>query len=155
MSNHLGRAQSAFAGWLVALASTGLCYWSFAAEPSQAYLFPRVASSALAILAVVSAVRLTIFPAVAGKGINRAEFLTIAPGLVIILIAALFAARFLGLYATTALSFFAITSIYDPRPHTQISSWLRRIGISVAFTLALYVLFNRVLMLFIPPGILF
>jgi len=90
-----------------------------------------------------------------GNGLSREALLAIAPGLAVALIFAFWAARALGFYTATTLAVFALLSLYDPAPHGEVRSWVRRALITAIFVAVMYGLFAMLLGVFTPREILF
>ena len=140
-----------------AIATLGLwvCYVSFTQQPAQAFLFPRLISSVFVVLALWTFGRAVMGLSRAGTGIGRTMFLNILPGLVVASVYIFWAAETLGFYSGSALAFFALLSLYDPAPHRDIKSWMRRAVITSGFILVMYLLFAKLLSVFTPRGLFF
>ncbi|MFU8778020.1 MAG: tripartite tricarboxylate transporter TctB family protein, partial [Roseovarius sp.] len=140
-----------------AIAALGLwvCYVSFTQQPAQAFLFPRLISSIFVVLALWTFGRAVLGLSRAGTGIGRTMVLNIVPGLMVAVIYIFWAAETLGFYSGSALAFFALLSLYDPAPHGEVKSWVRRVVITVGFILVMYLLFARLLSVFTPRGLFF
>ena len=140
-----------------AIAALGLwvCYVSFTQQPAQAFLFPRLISSVFVVLALWTFGRVVMGLSRAGTGIGRTMFLNILPGLVVASVYIFWAAETLGFYSGSALAFFALLSLYDPAPHRDIKSWMRRAVITSGFILVMYLLFAKLLSVFTPRGLFF
>jgi hypothetical protein len=48
----------------------------------------------------------------------------LAPGLIVMLIYAFWAAKALGFYTATAITFLMLITLYDPAPHSDGKSWV-------------------------------
>jgi len=128
---------------------------SYTREPAGAFLFPRLISAVMLLLAIWNVVRAALGLARVGSGISRHEMLTVLPGVAVMLVYVLFAAKALGFYTASFIGFVALYALYDPAPHTRPASWLRRIGIAAAFMLVIYALFTLLLKVQTPRGVLF
>lgn len=136
---------------VLALAAT-VCWVSYTAEPSEAFLFPKLISTAMLALALIA-----FFNAVSGlappvPGISSQLLYNAAAGLAVMLVAVFWAAKSVGFYATALASFFVLASIYDPSGDRSLRSWLVRGAISIGFILVLYGLFALLLRVQTPRG---
>ena len=78
-----------------------------------------------------------------------------APGLVVLLIYVFWAAKGLGFYTATTIAFFTLVSLYDPAPHKELKTWLKRLAITAGFMLVMYGLFAQLLNVFTPRELFF
>jgi len=139
---------------LIVLAIALVVAWlSFTEEPSEAFLFPRIISIFFVGLAVWNAYRALAGLARVGSGISAGTALAIAPGLLVALFFVFVAAQWLGFYASGALTFFAIYTIYDPVPLSSLNGWVRRIMVTAVFMGVIYALFSLLLQVQTPRGI--
>lgn len=140
-----------------AIATLGIwiCYVSYTQQPAQAFLFPRLISSVFVVLALWTFGRAVLGLSRAGNGIGRSMFLNILPGLIVAALYIFWAAEALGFYTGSAAAFFALLSLYDPAPHGEIRSWVRRMAITAGFILVMYLLFAKLLSVFTPRGLFF
>lgn len=146
------RAQQIIPSAIILIIAVVVCWVSFTAEPAEAFLFPRLISSAMAGLAL-----LTFFNAVKGSapriaGFNWQLTLNLLPGTVILLIAVFWAAVTVGFYATVLVSFFLLATFYDSSGDHSPKALLKRGGVSLGFVLILYGLFTKLLRVQIPTG---
>ena len=65
----------------------------------------------------------------------------------------LLGAKNVGFYLASAITFLAIYSIYDPAPFASLRDWMKRIAITAACMIVVYVLFALVLQVQTPRGI--
>ncbi len=155
MSGTASRAQHlAPALGVLALAAT-VAWLSFTREPAAAFLFPRLISGVMLGLALWNLVRAALGFARVGRGLDAGTVRRVAPGIVVMLVYVLFAAKALGFYAASFLAFVALHSLYDPRPRARIGSWARRIGIAFAVLFVVHALFAWLLKVQTPRGVFF
>ena len=76
-----------------------------------------------------------------GAGLARDDFMNMLPGLIVTIIYVFWAAKALGFYTATTIAFFAALSLYDPAPHTELKSWIKRLVITACFIGVMYLLF--------------
>lgn len=151
----LPRTQHIIASGLIAAVGTVVAYISYTQQPSEAFLFPRLISTVFAVLALWTFVKALIGRTKVGAGLDGAAFGNLAPGLVVMLIYVFWAAQALGFYTATTIAFFILLSLYDPAPHTEAKSWIRRIVITAGFMAVMYGLFAQLLYVFTPREIFF
>ena len=138
-----------------AIAAVGLwvCWISFTQEPADAFLFPRLISTAFAALAVWTFVKALLGWSKVGEGLSREMVYNMAPGLTVALIYVFWAAKGLGFYTATALAFFVLLTLYDPASHREIKSWVKRASITAVFMAVMYGLFAGLLDVYTPREI--
>lgn len=151
----LPRSQHVVASGLIAAVGVTIAYISFTQQPADAFIFPRLISSVFAVLAIWTFAKALMGRTKVGNGISGAAMRNMAPGLVVALIYIYWAAKTLGFYTATAIAFFILLSLYDPAPHTQLKSWLKRILITAGFMAVMYGLFALLLNVFTPREIFF
>ncbi len=138
------------------LAVASLVTWlSFTEEPAAAFLFPRMISVFFILFAVWNFIRAVTGLAQVGVGITPKMAMTILPGLAVALVYIYVAADTLGFYASSAMAFLAVSTLYDPAPRSDIQSWLKRITITLGFMAVMYALFAIVLKVQTPTGLFF
>ena len=64
-------------------------------------------------------------------------------------------AKALGFYTATTLAFFVLLSLYDPAPHNEAKSWIKRAIITACFIAVMYGVFGMLLKVYTPREILF
>ena len=148
--NDLPRNQHIIASGLVAAAGIWVTYISYTQEPAAAFLFPRMISSVFAVLALWTFGKALMHRSKVGHGLSAAEMKNILPGLIVALIYIFWAAKTLGFYTATTLAFFILLSLYDPAPHREMRSWIKRIAITAGFMAVMYGLFAALLNVFTP-----
>lgn len=149
----MSRVQHTLASGLVAAVAVWVCWISYTQEPADAFLFPRLISSALVALALWTFGKAVLGWSRVGEGLSMEMFLNLLPGLVVLLVYVFWAARELGFYTATAICFFVQMSIYDPAPHDAWRSWGRRLLITAGFVAVMYGLFALLLKVYTPREI--
>ncbi len=141
-----------------AVALLGLGLWvgftSFTVEDPQPYLFPQLIAVTLVLLGTMALVRALRGANRTGVGFTQDQVIKVSPAAVLMLATVFIALPVLGFYAGSALGFFAMFSIYDPEPHTSPKVWLKRIVITAGFMSLVYVVFNLLLQVQTPRGLL-
>ncbi|WP_299745298.1 tripartite tricarboxylate transporter TctB family protein [uncultured Tateyamaria sp.] len=151
----LPRSQHIIASGLIAGVGISVAYISFTQEPADAFVFPRLISSVFAVLAIWTFVKAVLGRTKVGNGISAQAMRNMLPGLIIAIIYVFWAAKGLGFYTATAIAFLVLVSLYDPAPHSDIKSWIKRILITAGFMAVMYGLFAALLNVFTPREIFF
>jgi len=146
------RLQFILPALAVLLLAATVAFLSFTREPAEAFLFPRLVSVAMLLLAAWNFIRAARGVSRVGSGVSLNTLLTILPGLAVLLIYIFFAAKTLGFYVSSLITFFVLFSLYDPDSHSNWRTWLKRIVISVAFMMVIYALFTLLLKVQTPRG---
>ncbi|MEM6579312.1 MAG: tripartite tricarboxylate transporter TctB family protein [Pseudomonadota bacterium] len=149
------RTQHIIASGLVAAVGLAVAYLSYTQQPSEAFLFPRLVSTVFVVLALWTFGKAILGKTKVGNGLSRADMLHILPGLIVALILVYWAAKSLGFYTASTLAFFTLVSLYDPAPHNELKSWIKRSIITVGFLAVMYGLFAMLLNVFTPREIFF
>ncbi|MRU16002.1 tripartite tricarboxylate transporter TctB family protein [Roseovarius sp. A21] len=149
------RTQHILASGIVAAVGVGVTYVSYTAEPAQAFLFPRMISSVFVVLALWTFGKAVIGKTKVGNGLNRTAVINIAPGLIVALIYIFWAAKGLGFYTASTIAFFILLTLYDPSPHNEARTWIKRVVITAGFLAVMYGLFAMLLNVFTPREIFF
>lgn len=152
-SAQASRAQHLIPGTLLFLLALVVAWLSFTAEPAAAYLFPRLISVVLLLLAGWNFARCVLGLSRVGSGIALLELTTIAPGVVISALLMFVAARLLGFYVAAFIAFFLIYAWYDPASHRDPGVWARRLAVTAGFMAVIYGLFSMLLQVQTPRGI--
>lgn len=135
------------------LALTLTVIWlSYTREPADAFLFPRLISSVMLVLALWNFVRALSGLSRVGEGLSIDTLRSITPGLVVMLVLVYFAAKVLGFYVASWLAFLCLFSLYDPASHLAAGSWVKRVFITTVFMTVIYALFSLVLKVQTPRG---
>lgn len=153
--NSLPRNQHIVASGLVALLSITVAYLSYTQEPSAAYLFPRIISTVMVVLALWTFGKAVLGKTKVGNGLSVDDIKHIVPGLIVALIFVFWAAETLGFYTASTIAFFILLSLYDPASHSEAKTWIKRLIITAIFLAVMYGLFAALLNVFTPREILF
>ena len=151
----LPRTQHIIASGIVALVGIWVTYLSYTQEPAAAFLFPRLISTVFVVLALWTFGKAVLGRTKVGNGLNQREMMNILPGLAIALIFIFWAAKGLGFYTASTIAFFTLLSLYDPAPHSEVKSWVKRLIVTAGFLVVMYGLFAMLLGVFTPREILF
>ena len=152
---YLPRTQHIIASGLVAVVGIWVAYVSYTQEPADAFLFPRLISTVFVVLALWTFGKALLGRTKVGNGLGRRAMMNLAPGLIVALIYIFWAANALGFYTATTITFFILLTLYDPAPHTEVKSWIKRIIITAGFLAVMYGLFAKLLNVFTPREIFF
>lgn len=145
--------QPRLASGIILLVAIWVCWISFSQTPAEAFLFPRLISVAFVILAGWTFARTLLDHQAAEGGLTRELVKSFLPGVVVAGIYVFFAAKWLGFYTSSAIAFIVILSLYDPAPHNQVRTWLKRLAIAAGYLAVMYLLFSVVLKVFTPRGL--
>ena len=151
----LPRTQHIIASGLVAAVGIAVTYISFTQEPAAAFLFPRLISSVFVVLALWTFGKAVMGRTKVGEGLDGRAFLALLPGLAVAMVYVFWAAKALGFYTASTITFFILVSLYDPAPHTEVRSWIKRALITAGFLAVMYGLFAMLLNVFTPREIFF
>lgn len=151
----LPRNQHIIASGLVAVVGIWVTYISYTQEPAAAFLFPRMISTVFAVLAIWTFGKAVMGRSKVGQGLSAADMKNILPGLVVSLIFIFWAAKGLGFYTASSITFFILLSLYDPAPHNELRTWVKRIIITTGFLAVMYGLFAALLNVYTPREIFF
>ncbi|MGC1503430.1 MAG: tripartite tricarboxylate transporter TctB family protein [Sulfitobacter sp.] len=151
----LPRNQHIVASGVVATVGIWVAYISFTQEPAAAFLFPRMISTVFVILALWTFGKAIVGRSKVGNGLSASALKNLAPGLIVALIYIFWAAKGLGFYTATTITFFILLSLYDPAPHNEPRTWIKRIIITAGFLVVMYGLFATLLNVYTPREIFF
>ncbi len=151
----MNRSQHIFGSGLVFVVAIWVTWISYTQQPADAFLFPRLIATVFVVLAGWTFGKAVLGLSKVGSGVSRAHFINMAPGLAVALIYIFWAAKTLGFYTATAIAFFILLSIYDPAPHSESRTWIRRGVITAIFVAVMYGLFAKLLNVYTPREILF
>ncbi len=151
----MNRMQHIIPSGLVLIVGCWVAWISYTQQPADAFLFPRLISTAFVALAGWTFVKALLGWSRVGKGVSRAMALNLAPGLIVSLVYIFWLAKALGFYTATALAFFVLLSLYDPAPHDRIKSWIKRAIVTACFIAVMYGVFGLLLKVYTPREILF
>lgn len=147
------RTQHFTAAGLVLAVAVSVAWLSFTQEPVEAFLFPRLISVVFSVLALWNFVRAASGMAKVGTGLTFRHAGNILPGILVMLVYALFAAKFFGFYVSSAVAFLTIYTLYDPTPITSGRGWARRVIVTIGFMIVIYGLFALLLKVQTPRGL--
>ena len=151
----LPRAQHVVASGVIAAVGIWVAWVSYTQQPSEAFLFPRMISTAFVVLALWTFAKALLGWTKIGSGMSVRAATNLAPGLIIALIYIFWAAKGLGFYTATTIAFFILLSLYDPASHREIKSWVKRVIITACFMAVMYGLFAKLLKVYTPREIYF
>lgn len=151
----LPRTQHIVASGLVAAVGIWITYVSYTAEPAAAFLFPRIISTVFVVLATWTFGKALLGRTKVGNGLSANAMKNILPGLIVALVLVYWAAETLGFYTASTIAFFILVSLYDPAPHGEVKSWIKRCLITAGFLAIMYGLFALLLNVFTPREIFF
>jgi len=150
-----GRLQHLLPATLILMLAVTVTWLSYTREPSAAFLFPRLISSVMIVLAIWNFIRAFLGLAKVGDGIDAQTILRIFPGVVVMIALVYFAAKMLGFYVASFLAFLCVYSLYDPASHISLRSWIKRILVTTVFMAVIYALFTLLLKVQTPRGLYF
>lgn len=153
--NDLPRTQHILASGLIACVGVSIAFISFTQQPADAFIFPRLIASVFAVLAIWTFGKALMGRTKVGHGLSAEALRNLLPGLIVMVIYVFWAAKGLGFYTATAIAFFVLLSMYDPAPHGQLKTWIKRLGITAGFIAVMYGLFAMLLNVFTPKEIFF
>jgi len=151
----MNRSQHILGSGLVFAVGIWVAWVSYTQQPAEAFLFPRLIASVFVVLAGWTFGKAVLGLSKVGSGISRAMFLNMVPGLAVMLVYVFWAAKALGFYTATAIGFFILLSLYDPAPHSEGRTWVKRVVITAVFVAVMYGLFAQLLSVYTPREILF
>lgn len=151
----LPRTQHIIASGLVAAVGVAVAYISYTQQPADAFLFPRLISTVFVVLALWTFGKALIGRTKVGNGLSREAMVNILPGLIVALVYVFWAAKALGFYSASTIAFFILLTLYDPAPHSELRTWIKRSIITAGFLAVMYGLFAQLLNVFTPKEILF
>lgn len=151
----MSRLQHVIPSGIVALVGLWVAYISYTAQPAEAFLFPRLISTVFVVLSLWTFGKACLGWSRVGQGLSREMLVNLAPGLLVALVYIFWAARTVGFYTSTTVAFFILLSLYDPAPHSEVRSWIRRIIITAGFMAVMYGLFAQLLRVYTPREVFF
>ena len=151
----LPRTQHIVASGIVAAVGLWVAYVSYTAEPAAAFLFPRIIATVFVVLALWTFGKALLGRTKVGNGLSAEALKNILPGVVVALVFVFWAAQTLGFYTASTGAFFILVSLYDPAPHGEVKTWVKRIAITGGFLAVMYGLFALLLNVFTPREIFF
>lgn len=151
----MNRTQHIIGSGLVFAVGLWVTWVSFTQQPVEAFLFPRLIASVFVVLAGWTFGKALMGLSKVGNGVTRMMFINMLPGLFVTLIYVFWASKSLGFYTATAIAFFILLSIYDPDPHSEVKTWVKRGVITAIFVAVMYGLFAILLQVYAPREFLF
>lgn len=151
----LPRTQHIIASGIIAIVGITVAYISLTQEPADAFIFPRLISSVFATLAIWTFVKAVLGRTKVGNGLSAEAMKNMLPGLIIMVVYVFWAAKGLGFYTATSITTFILISLYDPAPHGELKTWIKRALVTAGFMAVMYGLFAMLLNVFTPREILF
>ncbi|MEX0367452.1 MAG: tripartite tricarboxylate transporter TctB family protein [Ruegeria sp.] len=151
----MNRAQHIVPSGIVFAVGCWVTWISYTQQPAEAFLFPRLIATVFVVLAAWTFGKAVLGLSKVGAGVSRAMIINLTPGLLVALIYVFWAAKALGFYTATAVAFFILLSLYDPAPHSEVRTWIRRGIITGVFVAVMYGLFALLLNVYTPREILF
>lgn len=149
------RIQHVLPSGLIALIGGWVTWISYTQQPAEAFLFPRLISTCLFLLALVAFGRDVLGLSITGKGVSRSMAKNLFPGLLVSGIYIFWAAKAIGFYVAFSFAFITLLSLYDPASHRQASTWVKRIIITAGVVVVMYGVFAGVLRVYTPRGMFF
>ena len=140
---------------LITAVAIWICWISFTQQPAEAFVFPRLISVFLVAFSLWTLGMALLGRSRTGEGVPVAVILNLGPGLLVAIVYVFWAANALGFYTATAIAFFVLLSLYDPAPHDELRSWLKRLAVSAGFMAVMYGLFALLLNVYTPREVLF
>ncbi|AEI93512.1 tripartite tricarboxylate transporter TctB family protein [Roseobacter litoralis] len=152
---NLPRVQHIVASGCVVVVGLWVTFLSYTQQPAEAFLFPRLISTVFAVLAIWTFVKACLGWTKVGAGVSGDAFIRMLPGLIVAIVYIFWAAKTLGFYTATAIAFFLLFTLYDPAPHSQVKSWVKRIFATGCFIAVMYGLFAVLLKVYTPREVFF
>ena len=140
---------------LIAAIAIWICWISFTQEPADAFAFPRLISAFLVAFSLWILGTSLLGRSQTGEGISMPLVRRLSPGLLVAIVYVFWAAEAFGFYTATAVAFFVLLSLYDPAPHNELRSWLKRLAVTAGFIAVMYGLFALLLNVYTPREALF
>ena len=155
MSRGAVRVQHLVPAIAILVLAIVVAWLSYTREPAGAFLFPRLIATVMLVLAIWNGARVALGLARVGDGLDVKEAIAILPGVIVMLVYVLIAAKWLGFYVASFATFIILFSLYDPSSHLKSGTWLRRVAIAAGFMLVMYGLFSMLLKVQTPRGLYF
>ncbi len=146
------RVQHSIPAAIVLVLSIWVAWISFTQQPAGAFLFPRLISIFLVMLAVWNFIRAIFGLSKIGEGFSRQTLLNILPGMAVAVIYVFVLAKLLGFYTASFITFFILYTLYDPAPFSSPRDWIKRLMTTIVFMAVIYTLFAVILQVQTPRG---
>lgn len=147
--------QNILVSGIIASAALFVVHLSYTAEPSDAFLFPRIASTCFFILSFWDFGRTFLGNVNAVENLDWVTLKNLSPGLSIVLTYIFVAAGVLGFYTASALAIFLVLAIYDQACNLRRRKWMTYALLTTGFVIFLYTLFAVLLGVSAPRGLIF
>ena len=144
------RFQHTILSGFITFVGIGVAYISYTQTPVEAFIFPRVISTAFVILALWDFIRVLWAKTNSNIGTTYSSLLHILPGLTISFLYVFWAIPFLGFYPSTTIAFLSLLALYDSASHTATKTWGKRVIITAGFMIIMYLLFALILQVYTP-----
>lgn len=151
----MSRMQHIIPSGIVLVVGIWVTWISYTQTPAAAFLFPRIISTAFVLLAAWTFGKALLGRSKVGDGVSMRMALNMAPGLIVMILYVFWAAKAFGFYTAGTVSFLILLSLYDPAPHNQVSTWVKRFVITAGFLAVMYGLFALLLKVYTPREIFF
>ena len=149
------RVRHALPSALILGLACWVAYVSFNVDDPEPYLFPRLVSLGLVLLAIIAIVQAVADGRVVSRhGLSLDVVKAIIPVLVVMGGYVFWAVESLGMYAASTAAFFLVVVLYDPSPHSGVRPWLKRVAVTAGFMAVMYGLFAMLLKVQTPRGLL-
>lgn len=139
-------------GLLMLGLASAIAWASFSAGEPQAYLFPRLLSVVMLVLTLLNLAG--EWRRRGGYGLSGPMLWRMLPGFAVLLGLTAWAAQTIGFYVASFAAMFLIVCFYDPRRRSP-GRFARHALVSLAFMAVLYLLFQQILQVQTPRGLLF
>jgi putative tricarboxylic transport membrane protein len=140
--------------FLVLVGTLSLYICTLWAEEPRSMIFPKVILMIMAVLSALLLLQSLLMKKPAGLANTKSFPFSRALLCFLLIVIYLFCMESVGFYLSSFLFYIAVTFILGRR-ELDIRKGLSRIGISALFTVILYILFNRLLVVQTPKGLLF
>lgn len=151
----MNRLEHAIPAGIIMAIGLWVAWISYTQTPAEAFVFPRLISTVFVILSVWTFAMTFIQPSSGSVTISAKTWGNILPGLIVAAIFVFWMGKALGFYTATAISVFVLVSYYDPAPHGEVKSWIKRALVTAGFVFVMYLLFAMLLGVFTPRETLF
>lgn len=151
----LPRLQHICASGAIAAVGIWITWLSYTQEPADAFLFPRLISTVFVVLALWTFGKALLGWTKVGNGLSTVALRHLAPGLLVALVYLFWGAETLGFYTAGAIAFFLLLTLYDPAPHNEAKTWIKRAVMTAVYVAVMYALFAMLLKIYTPREIFF
>jgi hypothetical protein len=151
----MNRLEHAIPAGIIMVIGLWVAWISYTQTPAEAFVFPRLISTLFVVLSVWTFAATILKPSEDNVAVSAKTWANILPGLILGAIFVFYLGKALGFYTATTITFFLLVSYYDPAPHGEVKSWIKRILITAGFIAVMYLLFAMLLGVFTPREILF